>query len=213
MTGDLERCLYCEACKKPMGRMSSEELYDYWEFKDNPGLCFDCDPKSDIEVPPVLLPSEVGQSVVVDGLTFWCNRNANFDLRWRTISQDHKSDEIPSCLSSSTNLNIVLKKDSQDTVAFEEFEACPECAFWAKSFSNGDVLCGRCDFLGAAMVDTLVGLGVLPPIDSLEDEIAQVGDCPDCMSSRLLGMGKYCIYHHALLIEQYGDGSLGWDNA
>lgn len=201
---------HCKICRKSLGEMTEDE-FNFLMGPDCPdALCFDCDSSSGLTVPGFMVPAYVGNRMVIDGLEFWVNRNANFDLRWRCQTKGPELRVASYSLSSSTYLNILPKTDNQDTVFFDALQQVPgseQLQDLALHFSSNRE---DCEKIRSLPDRDLVGDAILaksPPFTP----------CPDCEKIRGLpfrdtgnASGWYCEYHRALLVEQWEDGSLGY---
>jgi len=203
----------CSVCHRRMGEMSGEEFEALVMAEGLEARCFDCVPHKRSYVPGLLGFGLIGDVLFLGGQEFWANRNVNGELRWRSQSHAHVGTRARSCLSSSTYLNTVLKSGSQETVFFSGTEAVCKCCGGTKleKMAHG-LFCRKCDVI--TPFDEII-LPTWIVRDAMGEAIADnlASECPDCNTLRLFNRGRYCDYHHAMLVEQHEDGSLGYGNA
>jgi len=203
----------CSVCHKRMGDMSGEEFEAVVLAEGLGAKCFDCEPKADLECPEVLIPGEVGSVIVIDSQEFWVARNANYELRLRTISHTREHVRTLSCLSSSTNLHkseIITNRNRELPYTVSD---CPECEKPSLLHWDDGKRCGNCGYFESYSQEIVIPAWIVGPLGKKPAKMDDTATCYTCAELRELGAGQYCDYHSALLYELFKDSELGLGHA
>lgn len=210
MTTDRFPELHCDLCGCLMGEVSLDELEAAFPVGDGPWVCFDCSPDEADKVPGVF-ESLVNNNRIMLGdewFVFWNNEFQRLNLL--EYSRAHMSAGVRACLSSSTYLNTSPNQKREREQDTGNNAICPKCS---KGEEVQFLELGQCEKCGWEI--PVPACLILPSWVVKQPERAT--PCIDCEKERLNYSNRYgeqrlvfCAYHHALLIEQSEDGSLGW---
>jgi len=182
--------LYCDRCKRSIADLDEDEVKAYGSEAGVIELCFDCDPESAATVPSLFWQWHPGDVFILDDKALEVVSGSGVPEFLIDITHTRMSARTRDCLSSSTYLNTSPNQDG---------DGKPDTANDAEYFGNS--------WEGIILPAWVVNQ---PPVGKTYGH-GRAG-CPDCDTVRSLGGVGYCSYHHALLIEQYEDGSLGYGN-
>jgi hypothetical protein len=204
--------LYCDRCKRSIADLGEDEIRDYGSEVGVIELCFDCDPDSAATVPSLFWQWMEGDVFVLDGECFLVQTFLSKGQKADRVTHTHEQLRARSCLSSSTYLHKASPNQShetQNTVTDAKF--CERCG-------SGDLLTlvegMQCEDCGLWSPFEEFVLPTWLVRDAMNETIADNLECLECRTTQYLTSGRisYCPYHHALLVEQFEDGSLGWSN-
>jgi len=195
-----------------MGELSKEDSREII-IGGGSGLCFDCDPDSASTVPSLFWQWQPGDLFTIEDFVF-CVTDSNPQCLFNVgFSHTRMSDSARSCLSSSTYLHTSSKKNGARREKGENVKCCFMCETGWMVLEDDGWHCDTCDTYLPEPQEFILPAWIVnqPPIGKTYGN-GQAG-CPDCDTVRTLGGVGYCSYHHALLVEQHEDGSLGYGNA
>jgi len=127
MTDDFARRLYCVNCRKFMGLIDDDELLAYWDDKDDPGLCFDCDPDSASTVPALFWQWNLGDVFVLGDTSLKVRWDKYPEKPLVCITHTHDACAGARGLSSSTYLNNSEIDRSQRGKEILSKRMCRDC--------------------------------------------------------------------------------------
>lgn len=203
----------CSLCGKRMGEMSGDEFEALVIAEGLGAKCFDCQRHPETIFCYPVAVGMVGDTKIEDGIEFWLARSVDGLLRWRSQSKQGNLRVASYSLSSSTYLNTFPKRNGNWEVGNVNNAKCPNCGIWEAEQWDDGLRCRSCGFQ-ERQIEAVIPPGWVEANGQILPKRKSVDYCQDCEEKcELDGPGRYCAYHHALLVEQFEDGSLGYGNA
>jgi uncharacterized protein YbaR (Trm112 family) len=202
--------LHCDLCGKKMGVITLDELEGAFPEGGGPWVCFDCEPDPAGKIPSLFDGVEFGDIVVIDTVPLQIDGFLFNDAVRYSLSLTHERVRERECLSSYTYLNTHPNQGGERAQEDANNAVCPFCGEGELRVMEEEYFCPAC------LSQYPIEAEIILPRKLIEWETAllakdnEPGRCEACLDTQFQGYGQYCRYHHALLVEQSEDGSLGW---
>lgn len=208
----LTRKLYCHSCLILMAEVTEEEYEAVMLAEGEYGECFLCDPDEACAVPGFFEDLEPGEVVGMGDMVFVACDTSPVTLVNTGFSHTRGNARAHAVYLVSTYLNTSSQNPRAYLDRVRDEMICVECGQGVSRRLKDGWHCDLCGWFEAQVSCLVLPDWIIKPGEGFRAK-PNSNDCPDCAAVRELREGSgLCDYHHTLLIEQYEDGSLGWDN-
>ena len=199
----------CCRCGRSLGDLTMAEYLAWIDDDGDSGQCFDCERENSGIVPELFQWWTVGDIFVIGDVFFEVIDEFPYWQRLALPPHTRARAGARSCLSSSTNLHKPTKIRDGTEQGRPDLKACFFCETGLMALEADGWYCDTCDTYEPVPQEFVLPAWIIGG-GGPDFEPKGGGVCADCQQVRRLQHGNgLCAYHHALLTEQYEDGSLG----